>query len=132
MVWLFNIEEHTGRLSRWAALLSQFSLKFIHIKGTTNVVADDISRPSQQIKVFKTLNGGTSLSLQETEAFKLTVNSTDPYENSALQHYLKFGRHEPGSSTKTCARIVRLAKSFLMLGDDIYFIEKTRDTKIPR
>ena len=34
----------TGRLSRWALLLSNYNFEIIHIKGKNNTVADALSR----------------------------------------------------------------------------------------
>ena len=40
--WLF--EATVGKLARWAILLSEYTMEFIWRKGTTNLVADYLSR----------------------------------------------------------------------------------------
>jgi len=42
--YLMSTKHCTGRLSRWARLLSNYNFKIIHIKGKNNTVADNLSR----------------------------------------------------------------------------------------
>ena len=134
LVWLFNVEEPSSRLARWAALLSQFDLKFVHVKGKDNVVADSISRPGKSLSnVVKILAVTKNTVNSEKNNARITISNLDPYENSALLHYLSFGRHEPGASSKTCALVKRLATAYRFEMDSIYHIEPTGvDCKVPR
>lgn len=42
--WLSKLNNPTGRLARWASLLSQYDMNIVHRKGTSNVVPDALSR----------------------------------------------------------------------------------------
>ena len=43
------------RIQRWKSLLNEFDYKLTHIKGTDNIIADELSRTVQTIKKLKTL-----------------------------------------------------------------------------
>ena len=64
---------------------------------------------------------------------KLSNSNLDPYENSALRYYLEFGRHEPGTSSKTCAAVKRQALGYRFDLDYIYHLEDNGDEcKVPK
>lgn len=44
LVWLKNLKDPTGRLSRWALRMQQFDFTLTHRKGKLNVVPDALSR----------------------------------------------------------------------------------------
>lgn len=44
LLWLNNLKNPTGKLARWAVRLRQYSFDLVHRKGSSNVVADALSR----------------------------------------------------------------------------------------
>ena len=87
-------------------------------------MADSISRPGRQIcNIVKVLATSTTDKLTA----KLSNSNLDPYENSALRYYLEFGRHEPGTSSKTCAAVKRQALGYRFDLDYIYHLEDNGD-----
>lgn len=44
VTWLRKHPRHTGRIGRWALRLAPFKFKIVHIRGSSNVVADCLSR----------------------------------------------------------------------------------------
>lgn len=44
LLWINNLKNPTGRLARWAMRLRQHTFSIIHRKGSSNVVADALSR----------------------------------------------------------------------------------------
>lgn len=44
LIWLHNLKDPNGRLSRWAVRLQQFDFTIIHRKGKNHVVPDYLSR----------------------------------------------------------------------------------------
>lgn len=44
LLWLSNLKNPTGRLTRWAVRLQHFDFKLIHRKGKDHVVFDCLSR----------------------------------------------------------------------------------------
>lgn len=55
--WLLTLDNPTGRLARWATLVSQYTFDIIHRKGVLNVVPDALSR--MEINLI-TYNAGLS------------------------------------------------------------------------
>lgn len=44
LLWLNNLKNPTGRLARWAIRLRQHTFTLVHRKGSSNIVADALSR----------------------------------------------------------------------------------------
>lgn len=42
--WLLTLDNPSGRLARWATIISQFNFKIVHRRGVLNVVPDALSR----------------------------------------------------------------------------------------
>jgi hypothetical protein len=62
-------EDKQGRLARWAIELQQFDFDVIYVKGSTNVVADHLSRhPLPSIQQMGTLEGNNWQKEQEEDA----------------------------------------------------------------
>lgn len=52
LIWLQNLNNPSGRLTRWAVKLSQFDFTIKHRKGSSNVVADALSRSVADVSVL--------------------------------------------------------------------------------
>lgn len=52
LLWLNNLANPSGRLTRWAVKLSQFDFTIKHRKGSLNVVADALSRSVAEVSVL--------------------------------------------------------------------------------
>lgn len=58
LLWLQNLKDANGRLSRWAVRLQQFDFKIVHRKGKDNVVPDTLSRAVPKIEEICEVNSG--------------------------------------------------------------------------
>lgn len=52
LLWLTNLSNPSGRLTRWAVTLSQYDFTIKHRKGSLNVVADALSRSVADVSVL--------------------------------------------------------------------------------
>ena len=46
LIYISSLSNVNRRLMRWALFLQNFNLKFKHVRGRDNVIADCLSRPS--------------------------------------------------------------------------------------
>lgn len=51
LLWLLNLKDPTGRLSRWALKMQHFDMTLVHRKGKENVVPDALSRAVESMEV---------------------------------------------------------------------------------
>ncbi|KAK9744242.1 RNase H-like domain found in reverse transcriptase [Popillia japonica] len=52
LIWFHKLSNPSGRLARWAIHLSQFDFDIEHRKGSSNVVADALSRIENEVAVL--------------------------------------------------------------------------------
>ena len=118
LTWLKNIADPVGRLARWAVYLQSFEYEIIHRKGKLHANVDALSRPV--------------LVIDEIPAEEITepqFKNLDPWEDEALLHYLKFGRHIVGASNRQVKRVLKLAYQYKFEKDDLKYARnpKTRE-----
>ena len=97
--WLITLNDPSARLSRWSILLQHFEFEVKHRKGVEHCNVDALSRPVH-INVL----------INRDQTTEHSSKLFDPYEDSALLHYLETRKHIPGLSKKQTRRI---EKSFL-------------------
>ena len=100
LVWLMSIRDPTGKLARWAIYLQSYDYEIKHRRGRIHSNVDTLSRP---VLIAAT----TSLSNHPC-----VVLNIDPLEDEALLHYLKFGRHLPGTSERKCKNVLSKISNF--------------------
>ena len=114
LLWLINLKDPLGRLARWHLYLLPYQITFIHRPGTQCSNVDALSRCLYEDNNIQI----NSTSIQdEPETSKIL----DPYEDSFLMHYLKYGTFIPGSSQQQCKRIHRVAPHYKWYKDQIYY-----------
>jgi hypothetical protein len=116
LVWLFGLKDPTGRLARWATYLQAYDFKIIHRKGSEHIAADAISRPVYNIQIEHDSDDDSNEDVIEIR--------NDPHENLALIHYLKYARCQPGTSTKQCKRVRKMAQNYKLIGNKLLFRSK--------
>jgi len=122
--WLMSIKDPSGRLARWSLYLQQYSFDIIHRKGALHVNADAISRP--------VIANREILDIEEEEVMESKNILSDPHEDDALKHYLRFKKNLDGISSKQAKRVKKLAPHFMVDGDVLRYRKKkdSQDYKI--
>jgi hypothetical protein len=114
--WLMSITDPTGRLARWSIYLQVYEFDIIHRKGKKHTNVDMLSRPILQIN---------SLVVEKEE--DISSKNLDVYEDEALLHFLKYGRHISGASNKQMKRIDNNISNYKCVKDTIYFRHDDKD-----
>jgi hypothetical protein len=89
LVWLLLIRDPTGKLARWAIYLQSYDYEIKHRKGRVHSHVYTLSRPVLTVSVAP-----------NTSSQVLETLNIDPLDDQALLHYLKYGRHLPGTSER--------------------------------
>jgi hypothetical protein len=116
LIHLMSIKDYTGRLARWAVYLQEFQFNIKYKKGTVHGNADAVSRPVLLVRTRNAVN--------EEPVNKVS----EPYDNEALIHYLRFLKHRNGSSKNQIKMIENLAKKY-SLEDDILKYKKNQESE---
>jgi hypothetical protein len=107
LVWLISIRDPTGKLARWSIYLQQYNYEIIHRKGRIHSNVDTLSR---RVLTCHTVNSTGPYTM-----------ATDPYNDEAFLHYLQFGRHLQGQSSRKCKNVVDKAKHYKFQDDKLWF-----------
>lgn len=73
LLWLQNLKDLNGRLSRWAVRLQQFDFKVIHRKGKDNVVPDTLSRSVPHIETIFEVSNSSAWVTSKDKWYQLMV-----------------------------------------------------------
>lgn len=124
-----NKADLSGRLARWVLGLQPFDYKIIHRAGKKHMNADALSRPICTIQIAQAKENTNKDNSNEAN---LSAAELDPYEDSFLVHFLKFGTFINGSSNNQKKRVFKLAKNYKYDNDIIYFIKDDEFKEIPK
>ena len=92
LLWLINLKDPNGRLARWHLYLLPHQITFIHREGKKHTNVDALSRCLySEVSI-------TQISTDGEETSKIL----DPWKDSFMMHYLKYGTFIPGSSQQQC------------------------------
>jgi hypothetical protein len=122
--WLMNITDPTGRLARWAIYLQAYEFEIIHRKGNIHSNADTLSRPVLKVAQINTI-------LTESESPKIL----DVYDDDALLHRLKMGKHLPGLAAKQVKRVDKLIEHYQWKDNQLLYkpnVEKEEYLVVPK
>ena len=108
--WLMNINDPTGRLARWAIYLQAYEFEIVHRKGSIHSNADTLSRPVMEAVLINKV-------VVENENTKLL----DVYEDDALLHKLKMGKHLPGLASRQVKRIDKLTQHYKWNDNKVWY-----------
>ena len=78
LIWLMNVKDPHCRLARWSIYLQSYEFDIVHRKGKRHTNVDILSRPVNLVSVTDEEDADSQEKL------------LDPYDNSALMHYLKY------------------------------------------
>ncbi|XP_075527109.1 uncharacterized protein LOC142559392 [Dermacentor variabilis] len=100
--WLMRLREHAGRLARWALLIQHYDISVQYRKGSTNVVADALSRaplphPADaggERRKTEAADTPACASGEVAEEERETVFGSPPIEETAVKEV--FGVLQPG------------------------------------
>jgi hypothetical protein len=121
LAWLMNIKDPSSRLTRWALKLQPYEFTIVHRKGLLHSNCDALSRP--------VLNTIIQAGDEEGEA---SAKALDLFEDEALLHYLRFGRHLDGLPRKQVNRVCNLAGKYEIARegvDEIFLFKKLSKDK---
>jgi hypothetical protein len=123
--WLMSITDHTGRLARWSLYLTPYDFEIVHRKGTAHQNVDTLSRPVMFVNAVNLITEITEADLAPVPIIQEPENSLerqhDIYEDEYALHYLKYGRPQVGSSNNQVRRVEKIAKSYKMVDNVIYY-----------
>ena len=111
--WLMTKKNLTGRLARWIFALQDRSFDIIHRAGRLHTNVDAISRP------VLTIQNINKIEIQDEN--DLSCKTLDPYEDSALLHYLRYRKFPNGTSRKKISRIKKLDDHYKFDDNKIMF-----------
>jgi len=117
-----KIKEPTGRLARWSIYLQAYSFDIVHRKGSKHTNVDALSRPVLSLEVQD------DFELKEEDNIKIT----EIWEDDALIHYMKYGRHLTGLSNKQIKRVLNNAKSYCYKDEKIWYKRNGKELEVPR
>ena len=112
LLWLLNLKDPEGRLGRWQLLIQNLDWTLIYKEGRLHSNVDVLSRPVLTIDF-------NSIQMSEKDDFSFE-KGFDVYENEALLHYIKFGRHLPGASSNVVKRVLKNANFYRYDGKNIF------------
>jgi hypothetical protein len=113
-----------GTISPLEHLSTAYDFEIIYKKCTLHTNVDALSRPPP---VESIVDPQQVLAI----AFNMddSAKNLDPYEDEALLHFLKNGRHMSGASRKQVSRIDRLEKHYMCAEDELLFRRDIGSTK---
>ena len=111
---LMNIRDYHGRLGRQAMFLQEYQFTIKYLPGKENSGADAASRPVLAIVTRSRQQDYEQKSELEKEGYKII----DPYEDLALLHYLKYDKHNDGTSKNQVKRILKIKDKFRFKKDN--------------
>ena len=114
-----TIKEPTGRLARWSIYLQAYDFEIMYKKGSLHTNVDALSRPPPSDDMSKEVKQILAVALVEDK--DITARNLDPFEDEALMHFLKHGRHLSGTSRKQINRIDKLQSHFMLQNDALFF-----------
>jgi hypothetical protein len=111
-----NIKDPSSRLTRLALKLQPYEFTIIHGKGLMHSNVDALSRP-----VINTI-------VQTMDEDEVSAKALDLFEDEALLHYLRYGRHLQGLPRKQVNRVCNLAGKYEIARegvDEIFLFKKS-------
>jgi hypothetical protein len=117
-----KISDPTGRLARWSLYLQIYDFEIIHKEGKKHLNADAVSRALLNIDIEK----------EFIEDSDLSDKILDPYEDAGFTHFIKTGKFLPGSSSKHCKRVKKIAAHYKIENDIIYYFPDPEDMTISK
>jgi len=130
LTWLMSLREPTGRLARWILYFQQYEFTIEYRKGSKHSNADALSRPPIQSNVLRTVQA-----IEEANETEEGAKSIDPYEDSALLHFLEFGKHLAGLSRKAIRRVLLASSHYMMHNVDnkqaLFYRRNEQDGYVP-
>jgi hypothetical protein len=117
LVWLMSIRDPSGKLARWAIYLQSYDYEIKHRKGRVHSNVDTLSRPVLTVSV-----------IAQSSTVALDITNTDPLEDEALLHFLKFGRHLAGTSERKCKHVSTKLPHFKYENNTLWYRRKVDDS----
>jgi hypothetical protein len=112
--FILNNRTPNLRFIRWLSILQSFNFDIVYREGKKNGNADLLSRPVLRPTIED--NKHIALAIQkiteEDEDEITSPKSLCPYDDEALQYFLKYGRHLQGVSQKQKRRVDKLIKHY--------------------
>jgi len=118
LVWLMSIRDPSGKLARWAIYLQSYDYEIKHRKGRVHSNVDTLSRPVLTLSVSS-----------PSSTVALSVTNTDPLEDEALLHFLKFGRHLAGTSERKCKHVSTKLPYFKYENNTLWYRRKVDNSQ---
>lgn len=127
--WLTSMRNPSGALTRWALYLQSFDFVVEHRAGKIHQNADALSRYGYENDGHT--NSVNVLAIEEEDRMEedlledeeIATQSFDPYEDAILLEYLRTQKLANGSGNKTRNRVIRTARKFCVIDDDIFYID---------
>ena len=119
-----NIKDPSGRLARWAIYLQSYEFDIIHRPGRIHSNVDALSRPILPVNSIVTINN-------VEENGDVSEKQLDIFEDEALLHFIKFGRHIEGIGSKTVKRVNKLALLYKYDGTNVLYLKGEKWLKVP-
>jgi len=85
----------------------------VHRKGPKHSNVDVLSRP---VLLVQTRSG--TKNIEHSDAIEKEL---DPYDDTTLMHFLRYGSHKAGISKKQCKRINKLAEKYVFKDDKLWY-----------
>ena len=104
LLYIMKITDFKGvnqRLVRWALLVQQYEIEFVHRAGKIHSNVDVLSRPILDVVLVEVDTN--------TDSFE---KGLDIYEHEPLLFYVRNGKHISGSSSRTVRQVNRLSKYY--------------------
>ena len=92
--------------------MQAYSFDIIHRKGLLHSNVDALSRPVDVSEVLLAL---------QTKTETVPLETTDPFKNDELMHFIIHRKHHPGVGTKQCKRIATVSPLYTAANDKIWY-----------
>ena len=116
LLWLMNIKDPNGRLARWSLYLQTLEYTIVHRAGRIHSNVDVLSRPVLSVTLAQA-------NFDEVES-ESNEKGLDIFENEPLLHFIKFGKHLPGTSKSVVKRVQQASPFYRFNGKEITYRKK--------
>eukprot|EP00210_Caulerpa_lentillifera_P000116 g111.t1 len=118
LLWLVKQDDLSGKLSRWATIISEFDIEMRYISGTKNVVADGLSR----------LKNSKEKSFSDDELDCLYLDPKWSDWPAHIAKYLITGSWPSDLSKQECKRLAKRLQQFHIINGELYKRQKDGDS----